>query len=284
VFKVVPRKKLPKKFKMMLTTTWAMKKKSNGKLRGRLNAREFEQVEGQHYMADSISSPVTNPIVIRMCLTLLCCHPQWVAEELDVEGAFLQGKFANNEVIYIEVPDGMEKFYGKRSDVVLQLLVPIYGTKQAANCFYNTLVKALKGKTIYNRSKADPCLFFAWINGRLVLFTTWIDDVMILGHPWDVKRVKRDLSREFVCKDEGALVKYVGNKCDLKRGSDGIGTIKLTQPVLVSKLKDMVGEPSKRSRLQQCQVSKWCVGTKVAISLTPLRSPSLEPFVPFCNI
>jgi hypothetical protein len=44
----------------------------------------------------------------------MCCNPKWVAEALDVEGAFLQGKFRDGEKIYIEVPDGMEKYYGKR--------------------------------------------------------------------------------------------------------------------------------------------------------------------------
>jgi hypothetical protein len=54
----------------------------------------------------------------------------------DVEGAFLQGKFQNGEEMYMEVPDGMEQYYGSRKDVVLRMLVPIYGTKQAAECFY----------------------------------------------------------------------------------------------------------------------------------------------------
>lgn len=244
VFKVVKRSDMPAKAKI-LTTTWAMKKKSNGKLRGRLNARGFEQVEGQHFYADSISSPVTNPVTIRVLWTLLCCNPDWVAEALDVEGAFLQGKFKNGEVIYTEVPDGMEEFYGKRSDVVLLLLVPIYGTKQAANCFYDTLVKAVKEDQAYDRSKADSCLFFSWKDNRLVLFTTWIDDLMIVGHPEDVKRVKTDIGRKFICKDEGKLLEYVGAKCDFTRNADGIGTMKITQPVLVQKLEDIYGKPKK---------------------------------------
>jgi hypothetical protein len=33
----------------VLTTTWAMKKKSNGSYRVRINARGFEQLEGLHY-------------------------------------------------------------------------------------------------------------------------------------------------------------------------------------------------------------------------------------------
>ncbi len=33
--------------------------------------------------------------------------PEWIAVVIDVEGAFLQGKFVNGDQIYIEVTDGM---------------------------------------------------------------------------------------------------------------------------------------------------------------------------------
>jgi len=42
--------------------------------------------------------------------------------------------------------------------------VPMYGTKQAANCLYHTLVKKVKERS-YSRSKADPCLNFYLAQG-----------------------------------------------------------------------------------------------------------------------
>ena len=54
VITVVPRNEMQKGIKAM-TTTWAMKKKPSGKLRGRLNARGYEQVEGKSYYNDSIA-------------------------------------------------------------------------------------------------------------------------------------------------------------------------------------------------------------------------------------
>ena len=245
VFKVVKREDLPKGAKVV-SGTWAFKFKSNGDRRGRYNARGYEQVEGQHYVADSISSPVTNQTTIRLLLFLWCCNPFWVAEALDVVGAFLQGIFQNGEVMYSEVPDGMEPFYGSRADVVLLMLVPIYGTKQAANCFYETFVrKAVVESKKYQRSKADPCLYYTWHNGRLAVFASWIDDLIIMGHPDDVAQIKSDVSKVFECKDEGKLVEYVGTKLDFKRGDDGIGSLRITQPVLIDKLKDALGAPKK---------------------------------------
>ena len=84
----VPRDKL-KVGAEVLTTTWAMKKKTNGKFCGRLNARGYEQVDGDHFVSDSIASPVTNPNTVRMVLTLLYMNPKWVAVILDVCNYFL---------------------------------------------------------------------------------------------------------------------------------------------------------------------------------------------------
>ena len=85
---------------------------------------------------------------------------------IDAEGAFLQGRFVNGEVLYIKVPDGFKKYYGE--DEVLRMNVPIYGTKQAAHCFYKALVEKVEDRK-YSRSKADPCLYCIWKNGRLAV-------------------------------------------------------------------------------------------------------------------
>jgi hypothetical protein len=48
------------KNKKVIDTTWAMKKKSNKTLRGRVNVQSFKLIDGQHYDGTSISAPVTN--------------------------------------------------------------------------------------------------------------------------------------------------------------------------------------------------------------------------------
>ncbi len=86
----VERKGIPNGVKP-ITSTWAMKKKTNGDYRARLNAHGFKQVEGLHYVPETISAPVTNPNTIRIALTLWAMHKKWIAVVMDVEGAFLQG-------------------------------------------------------------------------------------------------------------------------------------------------------------------------------------------------
>ena len=67
VWEAVPRSKVPKDAKI-ISTTWAMKNKSNGMLWARVNAQGYMQVAGEHHNMDSISSPVTNKATIRVVL------------------------------------------------------------------------------------------------------------------------------------------------------------------------------------------------------------------------
>jgi hypothetical protein len=111
VFKRVKRSKLPSDVKV-INTVWAMKKKSSGKLRGRINVRGFKQVGGQHYNALSISAPVTNGMTIKLVLSLMLTS-SGIAHVVDVKGAFLYGKFSNGEKIHIKIPLGFEEFNDK---------------------------------------------------------------------------------------------------------------------------------------------------------------------------
>jgi hypothetical protein len=77
---------------------------------------------------------------------------------------------------------------------------------------------------------------------------SWVDDILIIGEPRDVKQVKSDLMSIFACTDEGPLVEYVGSKIDITRKPDGLASIKFTQPVLVQKLRDASG-----NRVEGCR-------------------------------
>jgi hypothetical protein len=85
VFKPVLIADLPQGTKI-IDSVWAMKKKSNGTLCGRINARGFKQVKGQHYDGTTISSPVTNAATIRIVLILMVMA-KMIAHVVDVKGA-----------------------------------------------------------------------------------------------------------------------------------------------------------------------------------------------------
>ena len=93
----------------------------------------------------------------------------------------------------------MEEFYGNKTDHALLLNVPLYGTKQAMNCFYKTLIKRKKR---YDKSKADSCLYFMWRECRLLVFVSWVDELMILGEEPDVVQVEKDLEEAFIAQSK----------------------------------------------------------------------------------
>jgi hypothetical protein len=84
----------------IIDSVWAMKKKSNRALRGRINARGFKQVKGQHYDGTTISSPVTNSAIIGIVLVLMVMADM-IAHVVDVKGAFLHGEFEDGKKIHM---------------------------------------------------------------------------------------------------------------------------------------------------------------------------------------
>ena len=165
----------------VLTSTWAIKKKSNGKFRAHVNARGYEQIKGIHYDADMTAAPVVNKMTICIVFTLIVMA-DWYAEVVNVRGAFLRGKFEEGTKLYMEVPEGFEKFYP--IGCLLLLLQTIYGLKQAAFAFWVQLLKALCDME-FDCSKADPSLYFRWTKQGLTLWISWVDDCVSVG--------KRDL-------------------------------------------------------------------------------------------
>ena len=139
-------------------------------------------------------------------------NPDWVSKVIDIKGAFLQGRFKIGEELYIEIPEGFDQYY--KGDVVIWLNIRIYGTKQAAACFYKALVDKVKDRE-YELSTADPCIYYTWKDGRLSAILSWVNDIVALGNQDDVDQIERDLADEFVCRSEAELKEYVGSKIDI---------------------------------------------------------------------
>ena len=229
VFEAVEKKDLPLGTKV-IDSTWACKKKSNGILRGRLNARGFRQIDGQYYDGTSIHAPVRNATTIRIVLVRMLLA-RWIAQVIDVKGESLHGEFNKGEEIYMKVPEGWESYYPETA--VLKLLKCIYGLKQAAMAFWTELLRCMKHMEM-KRSTADPCLYHKWTENRLVLMVSWIDDNLIVGSEKATMETKGKLMDRFECTDEGDLSEFVGSKID--RTEDG--GLKFTQPVLIQTFKD----------------------------------------------
>ena len=102
VWRAVPKYEVPKNAKVF-TSTWEMKKKSNGTYRERLNARGFEQRDQDHYDGSTMAAPVTNKSTVCIVITLMVMVG-WAGQVLDVKGELLHGEFEEGEEVYMGVP------------------------------------------------------------------------------------------------------------------------------------------------------------------------------------
>jgi hypothetical protein len=71
-----------------------MKKKTNWLYRARVKASGYEQEEGAHYNEANIADPVTNDTTIHNAY-VLAILAGWELYVVDVQGAFLNGRFGN---------------------------------------------------------------------------------------------------------------------------------------------------------------------------------------------
>jgi hypothetical protein len=166
-----------------------MKKKASGRYKARLNARGYEQVDGVHYDSNDKSAPVAGNMTVLILFVLMIMAGFW-SELLDVKGAFLNGRFAEGERLYMYVPKGFEQWFPV--NVVLLLLRTLYGLKQAAIAFWKETQLAFKSMD-YQRSKADPCMHVKWTKDGLVAWLSWVDDYLVIGPKHEVKKAKEEM-------------------------------------------------------------------------------------------
>ncbi len=103
---------------------------------------------------------------------------------------------------------------------ILLLKKMLYGLKQSTMAFYRKLLFATQNIGL-KRSTADPCLYYKWERGSLVIMISWINNNMILCPEDLVMQVKANLMKRFECDDCGHHKEYVGNKIKYV-GSDTI--------------------------------------------------------------
>ena len=189
----------------------------------------------------------------------------WCGELLDIKGAFLHGDFEDGKNVFMEVPEGFEKHYDPMYYVLL-LLQTIYGLKQSAMAFWRQLLKAFKDMK-FRRSKADPCLYFAWHKKRgLTLWVSWIDDCLVVGTKKSVKKAKKKLVDRFDCDVVGNMDEYVG--CKLERNHEE-RWIKITQPVLIQSYNDEFDLGKEKATSTPAEPGQVLMPCKEADSLSP---------------
>ena len=166
---------------------------------------------------------------------ILLTLADWEGHVIDVKGAFLKGRFNDGEEMYLQIPQGFEKHYD--TGIVLKLQRTIYGLKQAALAFWRELLMAFNAMG-FQRSSADPCLYYKNSKNGIVIWISWVDDCLLVGHRDDVSKYKAMMHQFFECEDIGELKEYVG--CKIERDKER-KSLKISQPVIIQSFEDEFG-------------------------------------------
>ena len=207
-----------------IKTRWVLTKKNeaNGmRYKARLVVRAFAQPE--ETIVGGTYAPVIRASSIKMLLSYALKN-QLKIHHVDVKSAYLNAPL--DEEVYIEQPYRYEN--GKRN-LVCKLQKAMYGLKQAARCWNNTLTKILKDLGLA-QFQSEECIYAS--KGNNLIVGAYVDDLLIISDSDDViANFKKRLIEKVLVTDNGELTKFVG--IDVKRSENEIS---LSQRELISEL------------------------------------------------
>ena len=191
--------------------------------KSRTVAKGFQQLEGIDYK--DTFSPTSLPTTVRSIIS----HAAYEGRTLiqcDVVTAYLNAPI--KEIIYIEPSEG----YEKDGDVVWRLNKCLYGLKQSAREWNDTLTTALEGIG-FKAGDSDPCLFVREAQckdgaraGELDIITIHVDDIRG-SSPDEVtaEKLLLDIGQLFDIKINGITDTFLGIQTETRKD----GSIKINQ-------------------------------------------------------
>lgn len=204
----MPKDRKPIKNKWVFKT----KKDENGQIiryKARLVIKGCSQKHGIDY--DEIFSPVVRYSSIRYLMALSVKY-NFEIDQMDAVTAFLQGELSD-ETIFMLQPEG----FNDNSNKVCRLNRALYGLKQSSRVWNKKLDTALK-KFGFTQSKHDPCVYFQFVESKVLIVAIYVDDFMIFSNDMKMKtNFKRYLNQTFKMKDMGAAQHCLGIKIDRNR-------------------------------------------------------------------
>lgn len=220
---------------------WVYKIKQNvdedSKYRARLVAQGFTQKFGVDY--DEVFAPVTRSTTFRTLLAISSLRKYHV-RQYDVKSAFLNGTL--NEEIYMKPPPGVQN---EDKDKVLRLHKSLYGLKQAARVWNQTLHKAMTNEG-FTQSKFDECLY-SYSNGSDLCYAIiHVDDMIFSSNSPQIIELKTAaLNKSFELKCLGDVKNYLS----IEVSKDSQGTYSISQTAYITKIATEFGlENSKGSK------------------------------------
>ena len=168
--------------------------------KARLVAQGFSQIPGVDYF--DTFAPVARLASIRTVLAIAAAENLEV-HQIDIKGAYLNGKLTENEVIYMKQPPGYP--VSSNSNQVLRLLKSLYGLKQAGRRWYQRLVQIMEALG-FKRCDVDQAVFYRRKGATLIIVLVHVDDCTIAGTSITlILRFKIEIAKFVTITDLGEL-------------------------------------------------------------------------------
>ena len=175
----------------------------NYKFKARFVAKGFKQIQGINY--DDTFAPTARMTSIRL-LMVIAIELGLQVHQMDVCNAYLNSELPSKDRIFMTQPDG----YIQGQNLVCKLNKSLYGLKQSAFLWNNTLIEHMQSQNL-SQSKMDPCVFVRKTDKDTLYALIWVDDIIIAGSSIKIiDEFKNSLASRFKVKDLGPLKWFLG--------------------------------------------------------------------------
>ena len=145
--------------------------------KARLVVQGFSQVPGVDYI--NTFAPVAHLTSIRAVLAMAAVN-DYEIHQIDIKGAYLNGKLTSKETIYMKQPPGYTD--SDQHSRVCHLLKTLYGLKQSGRHWYQVLVQIMKilgflqcevdQAVFYRRDGTALCIVLVHVDGCTIIATS----------------------------------------------------------------------------------------------------------------
>lgn len=185
---------------------WVFKAKKDAagnvvRYKARLVAQGFSQVPGVDYF--DTYAPVARLSSIRAVLAIAASKDMEI-HQIDIKGAYLNGRLADNEIIYMKQPPGFHD--SSHPGKVCRLVKTLYGLKQSGRRWYQRLCEILVDNLGLSRCDVDNAVFFKSDPPNLIIILVHVDDCTIVTNKLElVDWLKKGVAEHVEITDLGEI-------------------------------------------------------------------------------
>ena len=232
VYKLVPRSSVPAGAKIRKgCPVFTRKRDENGNVvhhKVRLVFKGFEQIYGKDYTMTT--SPTARMESWRILLHLAAAL-DWNSKQTDVKTAFLYSLLPDDEVQWMEQPEGMEE--EGFEDYVWMLQRGLYGMKQAGRLWNKTMDAAMI-EWGFTRLSSESCIYYRRTESGIVIAVVHVDDFLsIADSEEENKRFEAQMATRWIISSLGEPKFCIGIAIKRNRADR---TVTLSQTALIDKI------------------------------------------------